>query len=320
MATDTYTSTKFATIYTSDTDVVTKYLRKQPNIMGIRQGQNTLSPRFLIFYNFHKISPLILHRLMRLKKLNPESLIVPCFGIRQQIYFPLLFRPRHTPDKFFNWFFLKSRKITEYSKKINTVIEAKRRQEELHSLCTFLDKKGLRLYCDFTPMGYYNMDLSVLNWYSSEGKNLDFDFLVYYEYDVFTSKSINKLYEKYTEHDAGFVSFHKAQPGWYWNRTPFGGKDSVPKWLIALGKDTTLYRGLFACHFVSRKVLSKFESMNMPQGYCELRWPTIITNFGFSCTPLDFPMVKFRPRLSKQEVENNLEKGIFHPVFENINE
>ena len=290
------------------------------NVKRQESDQNTLSSRFLIFYNFHKVSPLILKRLLRLKKLNPESQIVPCFGIRQQIYFPLLFRPRHTPGKFYNLFFLRNKKIADYSQKINTVIEAKRRQEEIHSLCKFLDKKGLRLYCDFTPMGYYNMDASILNWYSSEGKNLDFDFLVYYEYDVFTSKSIPDLYEKYTKYDAGFVSFSEMKSEWYWTKTPFGGKDAITKWLAAQGKSTTLQRGLFSCHFVSRKVLSKFASMNIPQGYCELRWPTVINNFGFSCTKLDFPLVKFRPRLSKQEVESNWEKGIFHPVFENINE
>ena len=252
--------------------------------------------------------------------MNPDSLIVPCFGIRQQVYFPLLFRPRHTAGKFFNSFFLRSNKFFRLSKGINTVVEAKRRQNDIHALCSFLTKKGFRLYCDFTPMGYYNMDLSLLSWYSSEGKNLDFDFLVYYEYDVFTTKPISELYEKYAEFDAGFVKFSEADPNWYWNLTPFGGKHSVHKWLQNKGKTTTIHRCFFPSNFVSREVLSKFASMNLPHGYCELRFPSIIANFGFSCASLDFPMVKFRPYLQKSEVEQNWDKGMFHPVRESINE
>lgn len=257
---------------------------------------------------------------MRLKTLNPDSIIVPCFGIRQKIYIPSLLDLKHTRLTFFNWFCLKFHTIYEFSRIINEKVESTRRKTEINFLKDYLCRKGFNLYCDFTPMGYYNMDLSILNWFSSQGKNLDFDFLIFYEYDIFSSKSIKKLYEKYTKYDAGFVHYAKATPAWYWYRHPIGGNESIRRWLKKNGQNITLYRCLFASNIVSREVLTKLETMRLPYGYCEMRWPSIITNLGFSCTNLDFPMVRYEPSLSKSEIELNWMNGLFHPVYENINE
>lgn len=169
-------------------------------------------------------------------------------------------------------------------------------------------------------MAYYNMDSSILNWYSTEGKNLDFDYLIYYEYDIFTSKTINELYSKYTKFDAAFVNYAKANTTLYWYVNPHGGKKAIRKWLKNKRKPTTLYRGLFSANMVSREILTKLASTQLPHGYCELRFPSIITNLGFSCTKLDFPMLRFRPYLTKTDIKPNWTKGIFHPVLENIDE
>lgn len=279
-----------------------------------------MTKRFLALYSFHEINPLVLHRLVHLKSLNPKSTIVPCFGIRQRVYFPFLADLKRNSSKFFNWYFLKNRRINEFSRKMNEKMESTRRKTEIESLRSFLHKKGFDLYCDFTPMGYYNLDLCIANWFSSQGKDFDFDFLVFYEHDAFSSKSIEQLYGKYAEYDAGFVHYEKIFPEWYWYNYPPGGKASILRWLEEHGQSTTLYRCLFGLNFVSREVLTKLEKMQLPYGYCEMRWPSIITSLGFSCADLDFPMVRFRPVLSKSEIESNWMHGIFHPVHENINE
>jgi len=92
-----------------------------------------------------------------------------------------------------------------------------------------LRRIGMELYCDFTPMGYYNQDWAILNWFSSEGRNLDFDFLVFYEYDMFATRTIESLYGKYTHYDAGFVDYGEAPPAWYRYRNPPDAKKSTAR-------------------------------------------------------------------------------------------
>lgn len=273
-----------------------------------------------MLYSFHEITPLVLHRLLRLKRLNPESTIVPCFGVRQRVHFPFIIDFKRNSSKFFNWYFLKNQKINELSTVMTEKIESTRRKNEIESLRKFLHKHGFNLYCDYTPMGYYNLDLGIVNWFSSQGKNLDFDSLIFYEHDVFSSKSLEQLYSKYVEYDACFVHYEKISPEWYWYNYPPGGKASILRWLEKHGQGTELYRCLICLSIVSREVLAKLEKMSLPYGYCEMRYPSIINSLGFSCANLDFPMVKFRPSLSQQEIESNWEHGIFHPVYENINE
>ena len=169
-------------------------------------------------------------------------------------------------------------------------------------------------------MGYFNLDSVILNWFSSEGKNLEFDFLIFLEHDIFTTKRIKELYCHYEDYDASFVSYYEATPSWYWYNYPPAGQRSVSNWLRDRKLSEHLYSCLFCGNMISRNVLKKLCKIPMPYGHCEMRWPSIIKNLGFSCTRLIFPMCRFRPSLSKSYVEKNWEYGIFHPVYEAIDE
>lgn len=274
--------------------------------------------RYLVLYTFHRVTPLSLHRLIRLKRMNPNVTVVPCLGIRQRIYSPTLVDLRPAPAKFFNWAFLKSTHFFEFSRVVNEKVESVRRKAEIDVVRDALHRIGMKLYCDFTPMGYFNQDLAILNWFSSEGKNLDFDFLVFFEYDMFATRTIESLYGRYTHYDAGFVNYCEARPSWYWYRNPPGAKESILRWLKHRNLKPVLYGGLFPGNMISRKVLTKLERMRLPYGFCEMRLPSVLTGLRFLCARLDFPMVRYRPQLSKSEVEANSSLGLFHPVYDDF--
>jgi len=277
-----------------------------------------LRSRYLVLYTFHRIAPLALHRLIRLKRMNPSITIVPCFGIRQRLYFPTFVDLQPAPAKFLNWTFLKSTHLYELSRAINEKVESVRRKAEIDVMRDTLHKIGMKLCCDFTPMGYFNQDLALLNWFQSEGRNLDFDFLVFFEYDMLATKTIESLYGKYTHYDAGFVGYRKVHPSWYWYKYPLRGKESILQWLKDRNLRPVLYRGLFAGHMVSREVLIKLERMRLPYGFCEMRWPSILNGLGFRCIRLNFPMVRHRPSISKSDIETRSTLGLFHPVYDDV--
>lgn len=268
-----------------------------------------------MLYTFHRADPLSFHRLIRLQRMNPGVTVVPCLGIRQRIYLPTLLDLQPAPSIFFNWTFLRSTHCFELSRIVNEKVESVRRRPEIDVVRDALRKISMELYCDFTPMGYFNQDLAILNWFSSRGKNLDFDFLVFFEYDMFATKEIESLYGKYTHYDAGFVNYRKAPTSWYWYRNPPGAKKSVIRWLKQRNSSPILYGGLFPGHMVSQEVLKKLEKVRLPYGFCEIRLPSVLTGLGFSCARLDFPMVRYGVPLSKSDVEANLSLGLFHPVY-----
>jgi len=279
-----------------------------------------LKSRYVVLYTFHRVTPLSLHRLMRLKRMNSSVTVVPCLGIRQRAYSPTLIDLRPTPAKFFNWAFLGSTHLFELSRVINKKVESARRKAEVDAVRDALLRIGMNLYCDFTPMGYFNQDLAILNWFSSEGKNLDFDFLVFFEYDLFATRTIESLYSKYRHYDAGFVNYDEARPSWYWYRKPPGAKESILQWLKKRKLRPLLYAGLFPGHMISHNALTRLERMRLPYGFCEMRLPSVLTGLGFSCVRLDFPMVRYRPPLSESDVKANSDQGLFHPVYDDFDE
>jgi hypothetical protein len=281
---------------------------------------NCLKTRYLVMYNFHFITIRTLHRLERLKRMNPNVTFVPCFGIKQRIYLPAFLGMQFIPIKFLNWSFLRWTPTFELSKTLNIKVESARRKTEIDALRDYLKRRGMNLHCDFTPMGYYNLDIVILNWFLSEGKNFDFDFLIFFEHDMFATKSIKNLYSKYERYDACFVNYWEAHPSWYWYRYPPGGRQSVRLWLNNRKLNGPLYSCMFCGNMISREVLTKIDKTQLPYGHCEMRWPSIIKNLGFSCARLDFPMVRYRPPLSKSYIKANWKYGLFHPVYDDINE
>lgn len=270
--------------------------------------------RFAVLYTFHKISTEILQRLMNLKYMNREIIFIPCFAIRQFIGIPPIININFTPAIWLNWTFLRIKSffdiMTTLNKKIGMIIK----KDQIKFLQRIMRENRMELYCDYTPLGYFNQDIVILNWFSSEGKNFDFDFLVFLEYDILLTNKIESLYKKYIKYDSGFVDYRKADPSWYWYRYPPGACKATLKWLKRKNLKPILYGGLFAGCFISYEALKTLSKIQLPYGFCEMRLPTVLTALGFSCARLDFPMVRFSPPLTESEIHSNLNLGIFHPV------
>ena len=265
--------------------------------------------RFLVLYTFHRVDALSLHRLMRFAKMNPNVTIVPTFGIGFK-------------KSTLNVFYFRS---PSYRKLVNIVsekIERIRRKTEIDALEDYLEKRGFLLHCDSTPEGKYNQDLAIINWFSTQGEKYDFDFLIYFEYDMFCTKAIENLYEPYSCFDAGFVDYGEASPlFWHYNHPP-KARLSVVKWLKHHGSTPILQYCFFPGNMISRKALSRLSKVDLPIGYCELRLPSVLKGLGFSCTKLDFPMFRYCTRkndgFSKIDIEKETDYGIFHPVYEDF--
>lgn len=264
---------------------------------------------FLVLYTFHRIDALSLHRLMRLARMNPDVTIVPVYGIGFKR------SPLRT---------LVSRS-TGYRKLVNIIsekMEYTRRKLEINALDDYLKKRGFSLHCDFTPEGMDNQDLAIVNWYLTQGKKYDFEFLIYFEYDIFTTKTIESLYDVYSSFDAGFVKYRQADPSWAHYDHPWGAVRSVVQWLEHQGSSPIPYAGFFPGNMISRKALACLSKASFPNAYCEMRLPSVLTGLGFSCASLDFPMVKYAESkdegFSKTDIKERPDYGIFHPVYDDF--
>jgi hypothetical protein len=273
--------------------------------------------RYLIYYAFHRIDSVSLNHLVHLKKMNPDAIIIPRIGIQQSLYFPTVIYPT---DKYvtmamtLEW--MRPSTIKKVNQTLSRKVESIRRRTEITALRKALKKMDLELYCDFTPLAWFNMDLSIRNWFIETGKNYDFDQLLYFEYDVFLTKTVEEVYEKYANFDAGFADYELADPSWVWSHWPPGSSKSVQRWLKKQNQKLLMYHGFVPGLMVSRKALSRSSEVEWPFAVSELRMPTVLTGLGLSCVELDFPMLRFRPGFSKKEIKDHNHQGIFHPVYE----
>jgi len=276
--------------------------------------------QIIVLYAFHskpEVIDIALYKLKYLKKMNPDIIFIPFFGVRQTIYFPTLIGLKYSPAKILNLTFLRIRSVYKLSYEINRRLDPICRNTEIKLVQKTVKNLGINyLYCDYTPLGYFNQDIAILNWFSTEGEKFDFDYLIFFEWDMFATKPIKHLYSKYTSYDAGFVRFEEATPSWYWYNKPPGARKALLNWLRDNKLKIKLYRGLFVGHIISRKVLERLKGISLPYGFCEMRWPSIIAGIGYKCVRLDFPMVKFGKPIRKAEVIANKELGLFHPVYE----
>jgi hypothetical protein len=276
--------------------------------------------KYLVLYTFHRADTVSLHRLISLRKNNPDVTIVPCFGFSQNIYFPKIIRPNEhifspvLPE------FIRSLYFSNLTKFEKEKTESFRRRNEISKLKALLTKLGLTLHCDFTSFGKHNQDLAIINWFSTKGKFEDFDVAVYLEYDVITTKPISNLYHAYQEYDAGFCSYSLAPTYWYWYSHPKGALESIQRWLRERNRPPLPYWGFFPGNFLSRRVLQQLSEQRLPtKAFCELRLPTIISGLGFSVTRLKFPKIRLRPAYTKAEIIAAQEFGIFHPFYDDLN-
>ncbi|MEN3062084.1 MAG: hypothetical protein ABC595_03130 [Candidatus Methanosuratincola petrocarbonis] len=266
-------------------------------------------PKYLIFYTFHRLDPLSINRLRQISALNPGAAVVPCFGAGMRL--PRSRMPRRVTLEIL----MRLLQSPGFESAISDRSRRKLGDEALRVRGASRDL-GLEPYFDFTPMGYYNQDEVLANWFRTVGKTQDFDYLVYLEYDVFLTRPVKEIYSAYTNRDASFVNFREIDPSvsyWKWIRAPIGVKKNFEKWLRVRGFETRLYLCFFPGLILSRSAIEAISSVRFPSAFCELRLPTLVKAMGFSCGRLEFPYVRFEG-IPRSVIVENPSHGIFHSV------
>jgi hypothetical protein len=292
--------------------------------------------KLAVLYGFpeHDVEMAML-RLQRLSALNPRVTFFPMFGPRQLFYFPMIVdrymfgsnvkfwgRPLwgHISHQT-NWLASSVPGIFQLSRAINEKIITFAKSNKIAELRARTAHMGLQpLHVDFTPIALWNLDHSIVEWFNNSGKEFDFDYLIFYESDIFTTKPLAELYERYTNLcDAAFIKFGTAPRHWRFYNFPLGSRKATVRWLKQRTLPTTLYCSLFAGALLSRRCFEKLKKLRIdlsgaPYAQNEIRLPTILVALGFRVIKLNFPFVRYRPEWTQNEIFANQDAGIFHPV------
>lgn len=297
-----------------------------------KEAENRNMVKIAAFYLFTENEPeYAILRLKRLLKLNPEVQFIPVIGIRQFLYLPMIIdRGMFKSKKLWNimTFIHLINRVTlsvpgvfEVSHFINKKLGLFLKKNKIKKIQDELNQIGVQipLYADFTPIAIINLDNVIMRWFDTYGKQLDFDYLIFYEFDIYTTKSLESIYNNYIkEYDACFKDYHVMIPNFH-SVFPPGASLTIKRLLRQRKLPTTLYQCLFGGNILSRRILEKLQEMDikftdLPNVYCEIFMPTISTALGFKCGRLDFPLVRYRPVVSEKEIQSDEDKGIFHPV------
>jgi hypothetical protein len=292
--------------------------------------------KFAALYTFPESAfETAVQRLQRLGALNPGITFFPMVGPRQLFYIPMIVdqfmfgsnakfwgRPIWgSVSHIVNWLASAAPGVFRLSQAANKRSIVFVKKNMLNTMRARIHHMGLQpLQVDFTPMALWNLDHSIMEWFNSSGSQFDFDYLIFYESDIFTTKPLDVLYQKYTElYDACFIDFEIASKNWRFYNFPPGCRRATMRWLTQRTLPTTLYRSIFAGALISRRCLERLRELRIDFSgvpYCqnEMRFPTMLTALGFRCGKLDFPFVRYRPEWSLSEIFANQDAGIFHPV------
>lgn len=289
--------------------------------------------KFAVLYTFPQPAfKMAMQRLERLSTMNPKVTFFPIVGPRQFFYIPMIFDPfmfgsdvKRLPLgsilHAINWLALSGPSAFRLSLTINKKITTLARNSTLTEMRARIARMGLQpLHVDFTPMALWNLDHTLMAWFNNSGKQFDFDYLIFYESDIFTTKPLDAIYEKYAGYyDACFVDFEMATQSWHFYNFPLGCRRATMRWLKQRMLPATLYRSMFAGALISRGCLERLKELKIDFSgapYCqnEMRLPTLLTALGFRCGKLDFPFVRYRPDWPMSEIFANEDAGIFHPV------
>ncbi len=273
-----------------------------------------------------------LQRLRRLRAMNPDAIFIPVVGMRQFLYFPgivdeFMLGPMRQirligpSSHLINSIFQSIPGVYKLAKEINYKVGSFTGNSTLTELRKISKRENIQtIYADYTPMVYFNGDSAIMNWFNTVGKALDFDYLIFYEFDMYTTKSLAQIYKPYLKlFDACFKNYEKATPSWYFYHYPPGCSSATRNWLRQRKLKTNLFRSLFGGSLISHSILEKLSDLKIDfsgEPYCvaEMRFPTIITNLGFKIGKLDFPACRFRPIWQEKEIYKHEDAGIFHPV------
>ena len=289
--------------------------------------------KYAAFYMFAEAnSSVALQRLRRLLKIYPDVTFIPVVGVRQLVYMPMIIdeymfgstRQVHLIGRcthLVNSLALAAPGFFQLAYSINKQIGSLTRDSKLNELRNKVQKEGLpHFYADFTPKALFNGDHALMHWFNTSGKHLDFDYLIFYEPDIYTTKPLDEIYGEYADsYDACFNEYGVANSSWSFYRCPPGCSRATQKWLKQRKLPTTLYRCIFGGSLISRAVLERLSELKIdfsgePYCFAEMRLSTIITALGFKCGRLNFPFYRFRPVWSEKEIFSNENAGIFHPV------
>ncbi len=289
--------------------------------------------KFAAFYLFSESqSTMAMLRLRRLRVMNPDVLFIPAVGTRQLLYLPMIvdenmfgstgsLRLIGPVAHSINSMVLGAPGVFKLSNIINEKVvnlTGHNKQIELH----YKTKQECpqTLYADYTPLLLWNLDYVIMRWFNTLGKQLDFDYLIFYEFDIFTTKPLEEIYGNYAKsYDACFVDYSEATPNWYFYNFPPKCSQVMKRWLKRRRLSTNLYRSIFSGNLLSRSVLEKLRELDQTSSaefYCqsEMRLPTVLTNLGFKVSKLNFPFFRYRPIWSEEDICSNEKAGIFHPV------
>jgi hypothetical protein len=296
-------------------------------------GVKIAMSKFAAFYLFPDAhSAMALRRLRRLRAINPDVAFIPAVGIRQFLYLPMVvdekisgstrtLRLIGSVSHLINSVALSASGIFRLSHAINKKVGAFIGHSKLIELRNRVQQMGPQtLHVDFTPMVLYNCDYAIMHWFKISGKLLDFDYLIFYEFDIYTTKPLDTIYRMYAKsYDACFNEYGKSTQSWHFHNFPPSCSRATRRWLRQRKLPTTLYRSIFGGSLISRRVLERLEELEIDLSgapYCidEMRLPTVLTALGFRCGKLNFPFYRYRPVWSEEEIFSNEDAGIFHPV------
>ena len=271
-------------------------------------------------------------RLKRLAIMNPNVTFFPLIGPKQAVYFPMIIdkfiygSTRRIPllgqiSHIINLSALSTSGGFKLSKVLNKKTLTIVKNKKLNEMDERINRLGLHpSHIDYTPIAYWNLDHSIMSWFNSLGRKFDFEYVIFYESDIFTTKPLDLMYRKYTKtYDACFADFQAATNNWYFYNFPIGSRKATIRWLNQRKASTKLFRSIFAGALISRRCLERLRELKIDfsgSPYCqnEMRLPTVLLALGFKCGRLDFPFVRYRPELSWDEIISNQDSGIFHPV------
>ena len=290
-------------------------------------------PKFAVFYMFSDTTAsMAMQRLRRLRRINPNVVFIPVVGVPQFLFLPMVvdnymfgsttkLRGIGAVSHLANMTALSAPGVFRLSHKINKEWGGFIRHNRLNDLGIRIEQEGLpELHADFTPLVLWNLDHAIMNWFKTCGKRFDFDHLIFYEFDMFTTKPLKTIYGPYANsYDACFFGYEKAAKNWRFYNFPPGASHATRKWLKQRMLPTTLYSSLFAGNMISRRVLEKLEGLGIdfssgPPCQAEMRLPTVLSSIGFKCGSLSFSFFRYRPTISEEEIRSNEDAGIFHPV------
>jgi hypothetical protein len=290
--------------------------------------------KYLVLYSIPEPAlEMATRRLERLMRLNPDVKFCPMFGPRQLIYVPMIYDPfmfgSNSPriplfgtlDHIVNWLFLRIPEVFSLSLGINEKITNIAKSDLITRANAQIKQMGFpSFFIDYTPMALWNLDHSIFQWFKNEGKNYDFDYLIFYESDIYTTKPLAEIYEKYAQrYDVCFSDFEVSTKDWHFYNFPPSCRRATIKWLKKKMLPTTIYKSIFAGALISRRCFEELSRRNIDFSgtpYCqnEMRLPTILSALGFRCGKLEFPYVRYRPEWSIGQINAHNEAGIFHPV------